>query len=180
MERWERGRVFIASKTNFHSSKVPNHALWQKIYEAIILWKQTLWLNLVHSCLMRNYWLFCWPSPKICWIMLNFRHGTFYLDWIWKQVQWIFLNSPRVTILFVVFYGKLVFIMFFPARFLTKLTRWHDIIIASSAFYVSLQISPNIIIVYRVGHSQRFDIYTIIIYIIYINAGDSRPSKPLG
>ena len=38
--------------------------------------------------------------------------------------------------------------------------RWHDIIIASSAFYVSLQISPNIIIVYRVGHSQRFDIYT--------------------
>ena len=60
--------------------------------------------------------------------------------------------------------------------------RWHDIIIASSAFYVSLQISPNtnIIIVYRVGYSQRFDIYTIIIYIIYINAGDSRPGKPLG
>ena len=57
-----------------------------------------------------------------------------------------------------------------------------DIIIASSAFYVSLQISPNtnIIIVYRVGYSQRFDIYTIIIYIIYINAGDSRPGKPLG
>ena len=29
-ERCERGRVFIASKTNFHSSKSPNHALWQK------------------------------------------------------------------------------------------------------------------------------------------------------
>ena len=46
---------------------------------------------------------------------------------------------------------------------------WHDIIIA---FYVSLKIFPNIIIfVYRVGHSQRSDIYTIIIYIIYINPG---------
>ena len=60
-EVWERGRVFIASKTNFHSSKSPNHALWQKTLWSHNFMKTNsiLWLNLRHSCLMRNYWLFC-------------------------------------------------------------------------------------------------------------------------
>ena len=61
MERGVTGRVFIASKTNFHSSKSPNHALWQKTLWSHIFMKTNtiLWLNLRHSCLMRNYWLFC-------------------------------------------------------------------------------------------------------------------------
>ena len=175
-EVWEEEFLSRAKRTFIHQN-FQIMLYGKKLYEAIILWKQTSWLNLPNSCLMRSYWSFCWPSPKSVRSCQIFSSTELFIQTefgnkfqILRGLQFCLLCSMASWCLS-------------SHDSSVKITQSTEMAWHRNSIVSFLHLTPNLLTssLFTVSDILRVLIFTpSLYYIIYINAGDSRLDKPLG